>query len=166
MTGDHHRELLIRWLQGAYALEVALMKALGRQAEHATEFPELHARLNTHKIETERHAGLVEHCLKDLGAEPPNVQAKASGFLGAAQAGFTGFMDNPFIADTLVGSSSEELEIAVYQAISTLAEKLGEEEIVSICSDILEDERSMLAYFNDNLPLIIKSGIENDLLQT
>src|SRR5690554_5132133 len=165
MNTDHHRQLLIKWLEGAYTLETTLSKVLVQQAKHAHEFPELQARLEEHKRETIRHGELVKHCLEDLGADAPKLRAKASSFAGAAQAGFTGFLDNSFVKDTLVGAASEELEISMYQAIIALAEKIGEDEIASICSDILEDERAMLAFFNDNLPKMIRSGVENNLLQ-
>lgn len=165
MSTDPHRQLLIKWLEGAYTLEKTLSKALTRQAKHAREFPELQARLHEHTRETKRHCELVKHCLEDLGAEAPELRAKASSFAGAAQAGFTGFLDNTFVKDTMIGAASEELEISMYQAIIALAEKLGEDEIASICSDILEDERAMLAFFHDNLPQMIRAGVENNLLR-
>jgi ferritin-like metal-binding protein YciE len=107
-------------------------------------------RLEQHKLQTRRHESTMRRRLEAHGAQP-SVVRQAAGMLEA-------LLKLPL--DLVRGERSgraardlyttEHLEIASYELLRRVAEHAGDEETAAVCRDILEDERAMATYVEEN----------------
>lgn len=150
------RELLIAWLNDAYAMEQAQIPVLENHARDAETLPHVRARDEQHLEETRRHADLVRGCLERLGESPSKVKSVFGSMMGAMQSVATGPFRDELVKNFLQDYASENLEIASYSALISAARDLNEPDIASTCERILEDERNMARWLEDNLPTAVR----------
>ena len=84
------RQLLVTWLNDAYAMEKALVPVLENHAKDASAYPEVEARDREHAEQTRRHAELIKGCLEQLGESPSTVKTTLGSLFGFLQAPATG----------------------------------------------------------------------------
>lgn len=152
MTGN---DVLISWLNDAYAMEQSLITTLQNHASDATDQPQIQRRINEHVDETRRHADLVGKCVARLGGDTSSAKTamgKLSGFFSGMSSSMS---QDELVKNTLVESSSEHFEIASYKAIIAAAESLGHPDVVSTCQEILRDEERMAEWLDQNLPALV-----------
>ncbi len=164
MAKTNPHDLLVNWLKTAYSMETSLVNMLEDQAERASAFPEMQSRLYGHREQSQRHADLVKGCISRLGADVSQVRTGLAKFLGGTQSKLLGAYGDSIVRDAIVGSVAEQLEISSYNAIINLADKLNDEETVRVCSQILEEEKEMHAFFEDELANLVDQAYERDLL--
>jgi ferritin-like metal-binding protein YciE len=143
------RTQLVNHIDEAHALEQTVLRMLDGLIRSA-EDPEIVDRLEHHKLETQQHESLMRGRLEAHGAQPSMVR-QAAGMLEA-------FMKMPL--DLVRGERSgraardayttEHLEIASYELLRRIAERAGDEETARACLDILEQERAMARYLEEN----------------
>ena len=150
------KELLIAWLNDAYALEKALVPVLENHAKDAKDHPKIQARDEEHLEETRRHAELVKGCLERLGETPSTAKQVLGTLFGAMQAPATGMYRDEIVKNFLTDFAAENFEIASYEALVHAAEEMGEMEIAATCRGILEDERRMASWLLENLPDVVR----------
>jgi ferritin-like metal-binding protein YciE len=140
---------LVRHIDEAHALEQTVLRMLDGLIASADD-PEVIDRLEHHKLETQQHESKMRRRLEAHGAQPSLVR-QAAGMLEA-------FLKMPF---DLVRSdrsgraardayTTEHLEIASYELLRRIAERAGDEETSVACREILEQERAMATYFEEN----------------
>lgn len=145
-------KLLVDWLKHAYKMENKLVAVLNKQAEDAENFPEIKEKVKQHLEESKGHAEVVKQCLEGLGAEAPEFQADVAQVGTSLAAMFDGEAEEyKVIKNAIMGFSSENMEIAVYTTIINIAEQAGEDNIVKVCTNILEQEHEMATWLEDNL---------------
>ncbi len=164
MARKDYDELLVKWLKSAHALESTLANVLQNQAERASSFPEIQSRLYGHREESLRHANMVETCITELGGDVSGLRTQVSKLFGEAQSKMLATYEDTVVRDMIVGLTSEQMEIASYTAIITLAEELGNDRVVNICEDILQDEENMYDFLDENLEVVVRQSFEMDLL--
>jgi ferritin-like metal-binding protein YciE len=140
---------LIGHIDEAHALEQTVLRLLDGLIRSADD-PEIIDRLEHHKLETQQHESLMRGRLEAHGATPSLVR-QAAGMLEA-------FLKMPL--DLVRGESTgraardayttEHLEIASYELLRRVAERAGDEETARACRDILEQERSMATFIEEN----------------
>lgn len=155
------RELLIAWLNDAHAMEQAQIPVLRNHAKDAADYPGIRERDERHLRETERHAELVRSCLEQLGETPSATKSAIGSMMGAVQSVSTGMFRDEIVKNFLMDFAAENLEIASYSAIVTAARNLGEEEIARTCESILNDEREMAGWLEQNLPMAVRETLRN-----
>jgi ferritin-like metal-binding protein YciE len=161
---------LIQYLNEAYGterrLEVALQAHIGL-ATRAT----YKNRLRDHLSETKRHARAVAKRVKALGGTAEAVDVPGPDALGGvAQIAVTGAQRAAALAQgsihALRGTSeperqlknakteyaSEAEEIAIYSAIISAAEALGDQETVKLARSSLREEQRMSAFLEREIP--------------
>jgi ferritin-like metal-binding protein YciE len=161
---------LARYLNEAYGVEKRLETAL--EAHIAMTVKDSYRkRLREHLTETKRHAREVEKRIKRLGAAAESVDAPGPSLVGdAAQAVRGGAEKAVALAQgplhALRGTSepekmlknakteytSESEEIAVYLAIETLAETLGDIETQRLAREIRREEERMRSFIEKEIP--------------
>src|SRR3954452_238907 len=140
---------LVNHIDEAHALEQTVLRMLDGLIQSADD-PEIIDRLEHHKLETQQHESLMRGRLEAHGASPSMVR-QAAGMLEA-------FMKMPLdlVRGERTGRSArdayttEHLEIASYELLRRVAERAGDEETARACLDILEQERAMATYIEEN----------------
>jgi ferritin-like metal-binding protein YciE len=140
---------LLNHIDEAHALEQTVLRMLDGLIQSADD-PAIVDRLEHHKLETQQHESLMRGRLEAHGATPSMVR-QAAGMLEA-------FMKMPL--DLVRGERSgraardayttEHLEIASYELLRRVAERAGDEETARACVDILEQERAMASFIEEN----------------
>ncbi|CAL9470307.1 Protein YciE [Nocardiopsis dassonvillei] len=153
------RELLIDWLNDAYAMERSLEDTLERHLKDATGEPEVHARIQRHIEETRSQAETVKACVESLGGKVSKTKTIFAEMMGAVQG-----MANKPAGDTLVKNSladyaTEHFEIACYKALIVAARELGEEAIAGRLATILHQEEDMARFLEMKLPHAIRGAL-------
>ena len=140
---------LVNHIDEAHALEQTVLRMLDGLIQSADD-PQIIDRLEHHKLETQRHESLMRGRLEAHGASPSMVR-QAAGM-------FEAFMKMPL--DLVRGErtgraardayTTEHLEIASYELLRRVAERAGDEETARACRDILEEERAMAQFLEEN----------------
>jgi ferritin-like metal-binding protein YciE len=147
-VGDIQTQL-VNHIDEAHALEQTVLRMLDGLIQSA-EDPEIIDRLEHHKLETQQHESLMRGRLEAHGATPSMVK-QAAGI-------FEALMKMPL--DIVRGErtgrgardayTTEHLEIASYELLRRVAERAGDEETARACLDILEQERAMARFIEEN----------------
>jgi ferritin-like metal-binding protein YciE len=153
------RELLIAWLNDAYAMENALLPILENHAADAQGHPEIQARIYAHGDETKRHADLVRECVEKLGSSTSAGKTGLGTMFGYLQSVSTGMFSDESVKNALTDYATEHFEIACYRAIAAAAQQMGEQGVVTVCQNIIRDEQAMAEWLADNLPMITQETV-------
>jgi len=149
------------WLKDAHAMEINLENMLKGQIEEFNEFPGIQERIRLHAEETRRHATLVEEALDFIGQETSTLKegiAKISSKIGSFGSGWT---DDSPVKLVLSDFASEQFEIACYRSLICATGEAGLSEIQEICSQILEEERHMAAFLEENIDMVTRAHFEH-----
>ena len=169
---------LVKWLGEAHTKESELEMALGGHIG-LTEKASYKKRLQQHLKETREHKRGVARRIKELGGKPPagpsipaapkvvgaaagKAKAVVKGQAAAARALVT---QQP---DTHVRNAEEELreeqvEIALYLRIETLATEVGDSDTAKLVKSIRRDEERMAKYLTSELPRLVKDVVRAEI---
>jgi ferritin-like metal-binding protein YciE len=154
------RDLLISWLNDAYAMERALIPILQNHARDAeVELPETTARMRRHIEETQTHAQRVEECLRILGTSPSAVKSTVASAMGAVQSVMTGMFSDEMIKNALSDYCAEQFEVASYTALIAAADELGQSEVSRLCGENLREDQLMAAWLEQKIPAAVSHTI-------
>ena len=141
------RELFLHELGDALYAERTLVKTLPKLQEEASD-RELALGFKEHLDETQQHVKNVEEAFEKLGEKP--TAEKCPGIEGIKKE------HDDFVAEespshdvldaflTGAGARTEHYEIAAYEGLVTMAEAMGETEVVELLSENLEQEKTAL----------------------
>lgn len=146
------KELIVVWLNNAHSMEQGIAEVLERHAATAKDHPQMHARLQQHLEETRRHAEMVKGCLERLGEEPSGVKSGMASVMGAVQGMTTKMAQDELIKNALHDYGTEHFEIASYTSLIAAAQDLGDQEMVSVCQQILREEQAMADFLFQQIP--------------
>ena len=141
------RELFLHELGDVLYAERTLAKMLPKLQKEASD-EELARGFEEHLDETQQHVKNVEQAFEKLGEKP--IAEKCPGIEGIKQE------HDDFVAKespsqdvldsflTGAGARTEHYEIAAYEGLLTMAEAMGETEVVELLTDNLEQEKTAL----------------------
>ncbi len=155
-----NRDLLVRWLNEAYAMEHQLIPVLEHHANDTKDDPVAEQRIRQHVTETRRHAERLEHCMKRLGAKPSTTKSTLASLMGSAQAVSTGMFRDEVVKNALSDYAAEQFEVACYRALIHAAEKEGEPDIATACADNMREDEGMARWLDQQLPIAVDSAIQ------
>lgn len=150
-----NRELLVAWLNDAYAMEQSLIPILENHAKDASDHPEVEARDREHAEQTRQQAESIKGCLERLGESPSTVKSMMGSLFGNLQAPATGMFGDELVKNFVMDYAAENFEIACYDALITASEELGETEIAEVCRRIRQEEQAMADWIRSHLPSIV-----------
>jgi ferritin-like metal-binding protein YciE len=138
------RDLLIHELKDLYSAEKQLVKALPKVARAATN-ADLRAGVEQHLEETREHVNRLEQIFEQLGTSGRGPKCK--GMEGLIEESSTLIEDEPdeevLDAGLICGSQKiEHYEIAGYGCARAFAELLGEEEVMELLRQTLDEEKA------------------------
>jgi len=140
---------LVKHIDEAHALEQTVIRMLDGLIRSADD-PEVIDRLEHHKLESQQHEATMRRRLEAHGAQPSMVR-QAAGMLEALMK-----MPLDLVRGETAGRTArdayttEHLEIASYELLRRVAERAGDEETAVACKEILEQERAMAQFVEDN----------------
>jgi ferritin-like metal-binding protein YciE len=126
---------------GAERKVLATLKKLEQNAQRE----ELKQQFHHHLEETEGQIQNLERAMQAIGAEGGHESDSANG-ISAEGEKLIGKVDDRLIDAVLLGAAAktEHVEIAMYEGLITKAEAMGEEDIVSLLQENLEQEQHTL----------------------
>lgn len=152
----NQRDEIIDWLNDAYAMERALEVTLEKQANSGEVHRAIRERAAIHLDETRAHAEQVGRCLEMLGSSPSTVKSTASQLLETGKKYMTMFARDERVKDYLASIGAEYFEVACYRALVAAARAAGEEEIVPLLTENMEQDRAMARWLEDNIDAVIR----------
>src|SRR5437588_1858042 len=152
-------ELLIAWLNDAYAMEQALIPVLENHAKDAKDDPAARARIELHAEQTRRHAELVKGCIEQVGGSPSTLKSAVGALFGTIHSVSTGMFADETVKNALADYATEHFEIACYRALSEAAQSLDQPHIVQVCGEILRDEQEMADWLSTKVPKIVRDAL-------
>jgi len=158
-------DLLIAWLNDAYAMEKALIPILENHAKDAQNYPQIQSRIEQHVEETRRHADMVEECVERLGSSTSAVKTGLGSLFGALQSVSTGMAQDELIKNGLADFAAENFEIASYKALIAAAQAFGYQDIAQVCQQILRDEQEMASWLFEQLPVLVHETLRQVEMQ-
>lgn len=144
-TIETPRELYLHKLGAALKMENTILSMLPQLEEHAND-PQLQQALRHHLEETQGHVRNLEQAFRALGEEPDDSPCPAiEGLEKEGQANLK--MVDDSLNDAVIVSGvceTEHHEIAVYEGLITNAEAMGEQDVVALLTENLENEEATL----------------------
>ena len=156
MTG---KDLVIAWLNDAHGMENALIQILEHQIKDAKDYPQVQTKLEEHLEQTRRHADLVKGCVENLGSHTSTVKSGMASLFGQMQALSTGPAKDELVKNALADYAAENFEVASYTALITAAKELGDQQTISVCEQILQEDQAMADWLEQNLPNLVKQSM-------
>ena len=169
---------LVQWLNEAHVKESELEGALTGHIG-LTEKAPYKKRLQQHLKETREHKRSVARRIKALGGTPvagpdipvaPKLVGSAAGKAKAAVKGQVAAARALVTqqADTHVRNAQEELreeqvEIALYLRVETLATEVGDSETAKLAKRIRREEERMSKYLTAELPRLVKDVVRAEI---
>lgn len=153
------RDLLVRWLNDAYAMEHQLVPVLEHHAKDMKGDVAAEQRIRQHIAETRRHAERLEECMKRLGAKPSTTKSTLASLMGSAQAISTGMFRDEVVKNALSDYAAEQFEVACYKALIHAAERQGEPEVAAACAENMREDEAMAQWLDEQLPRAVEHAI-------
>lgn len=151
------REMLITWLNDAYGMEQAQMQALERVINDYEEYSEIQDRLNQHIEETKQQAEDLETIIENLGGSVSKTKSLLGTMMGAVQQMGTRTYGDDIVRNMILLHASEHFEHASYKSLITAANELGETEVAEVCEGILEEEKDMATWTEQQIEEMAKA---------
>jgi ferritin-like metal-binding protein YciE len=172
---------LIQYLNEAYGKEQQLETALQAHITMTTRAP-YKKRLHQHLRETKAHARDVKRRIKELGgkaeavpAPGPDALAEAAGAVQAAAQKAVAAAKGPLHLIRGTGEQEKMLknakteywnefeEIALYTAIETLAETVGDDDTAKLARAIRRDEERMAKFLERQIPTLTRAVAKEEI---
>ena len=153
-------ETLVSNLRNTHALEKQAIAVLEAQLKLLTDYPDLHARVTAHIVETREQARRLEAGLEACGDSASMVKDTLLSVMGLGQSSVQGFSDDAVLKAVAADTMTEHLEIATYRTLLALADMAGKPELRPRLEVSLREEEEMAAWFDQNLDAITRRFVE------
>ena len=153
-------EQLTKYLTDAHSIEVQALAQL-RSAPDIAGTPQLAEAFRTHLAETEGHEQMTRELLDARGAKPSKIKDTVMELGGKGFLLFAKLQpDTPgkLLAHAL---SYEGLEVASYELLSRVAERAGDERVVSAAKQIRNEERTMMQRLESNIDQAVDASLRD-----
>jgi len=160
-------DLLIEELKDLYSAETQLTKALPKMAKAAND-EALRAGFEEHLEQTQEHIVRLDRVMELLDASPEGKTCKAMKGLVAEGEDTIDEDASPAVKDAALicaAQKVEHYEIAGYGTVRTFAELLGQDEVVALLQETLDEESETdrkLTALASSLNLKAESGDEDE----
>ena len=153
-------ETLVASLRNTHALEKQQITVLNAQLDLFEQFPNLHARVTEHIVETRDQARRLEAGLEACGSSSSMVKDTLLSVMGLGQSSVQGLGDDAVLKAVTADIMEEHLEIATYRTLLALAGMAGKPELRTRLEETLQEEEAMAAWFDENLETITRRVVE------
>jgi len=153
-------DVLIGWLNDAYALEQAEERMLQRFIGDFEGYVNIQPHLQRYLVETKKQAADVKTCIESLDAHVSSAKSVLGHIAGTIQGiGTSLYKDEP-VKDMLLLHAAGHLGHASYTAIALSAETCGVSNIADVCTALALEERAMAEWAERQLPEVVGEALE------
>ena len=150
-SSDAVRSLFITGLKDAHALENQALALMNRQIERLESYPDVLARMQQHKTETDGQIQRVEEILSSLGESHSMLKDAALTMSGNMAALMHSVAGDEILKNSFANFAFENFEAASYKSLITMAEAGGFNAAVPLLQATLQEELAMAAWLDQNL---------------
>ena len=138
-------ELFVHKLGAALTMEETILQMLEHLRQEASD-PKLQRDLQQHYRETEQQVENLKRIFDALGAEPEKQSSPAIEGLEKEGKEMIKEVDDSLVDSVILGGviETEHHEIAVYDGLIIKAEQMGDDDIVALLQENLEQEEAAL----------------------
>ena len=161
------RELLAACLRQMLWIEQKLAEDVLPELSEQAHAPDLKRSFDRHRLETEAHVRTVRDVLADLDLPAEPEESPALRGLVAEHEQLAERCESPVMCDlahAVAALAAEHLELATYEALVSVAEKAGEEEIGIRLREVLEQEEFALEQVEGAMAKLLAEKVESELL--
>jgi ferritin-like metal-binding protein YciE len=139
------QELYLHKLGAALKMENTILEMLPQLEEHAND-SQLKQALSHHREETQGHVRNLEQAFRALGAKIEDASCPAIEGLEKEGQATLKMVDDSLNDQVIISGvcETEHHEIAVYEGLITNAEAMGEQDVVALLQENLENEQQTL----------------------
>lgn len=112
-----------------------------------------------HRDETNRHAEMVKSRIEAHGEDASSIKSGMSKLTGMFQGLGTKGANDTIVKNSLADYASEHFEIASYTALMVGARELEDQETADMCEQIVQDEKDIARFLEDNLPTVVQETV-------
>jgi len=145
-NGNPIHETYHTGLRNLHALEMNAIEMTERQVERLEHYPEMAARLNQHKIESEEQARRLQAILERHGTSSSAAKNAVTSVMGNVAAALHAPASDEVLKNTFANYAFEHQEIAAYTSLIAMAERLGDTAAVGPLRQSLSEEESMAKF--------------------
>lgn len=153
------KDVIVAWLNDAYAMEKQIAEVLGKQTGQAQNHPEIQQAIQTHLEQTKHHADLVKQAVEHFGGNTSSIKSGMATVMGWMQGLSTGPAQDTLVKDSLSDYGVENFEIASYRAIRAAATEMGDAFTINICDQILPQEEEMAQFLARHLTGLVQETL-------
>jgi ferritin-like metal-binding protein YciE len=145
---------LLMMLNDVLATENALIPMLQSHAANFSERHEIRQRLEQHLEATRGHVERVKECIARLEGDPSATKEALGTLAGMAGALGLDVLPGQLLKMVVADYAAENVEIASYEAIITVAEGVGDDKTAQVARKILQEEEEMAAWLRSQIPAV------------
>ena len=138
-------------LRNLHALEMTAIEMTERQVERLENYPEMAARLNQHKIESQEQARRLEAILERHGTSSSAAKNAVTSVMGNVAAALHAPASDEVLKNTFANYAFEHQEIAAYTSLIAMAERIGDTASVAPLRQSLSEEESMAKFIEGQI---------------
>jgi ferritin-like metal-binding protein YciE len=161
------RELLAACLRQMLWIERQLADEVLPELSELVRSTDLKRSFDRHRLETDAHVRTVRDVLADLRLPAEPEESPALRGLVAEHEQLAGRCESPVMCDlahAVAALAAEHLEIATYEALVSVAESAGEEEIGIRLREVLEQEEFALEQVEAAMAKLLAEKVESERL--
>jgi ferritin-like metal-binding protein YciE len=144
-------DLYLGWLRDAHAMEKQALILIDTQIPRMGGFPEMKARLQKHRTETEAQLLQIERLLARHGSSASVVKDVAGSAMAGSQALGGLFTSDIPVKGAQTSFTFENYEIATYRTLIAAAELCRDTTAIPVLERILEEEMQMADWLEGHL---------------
>ncbi len=151
MSDTETRDLFVTGLRNAHAMENQALSIMKPQLSRIEHYPEIAAKLEQHIRETEGQIGRIEEILTGLNEDHSSLKDMALSFTGAMAAMGHTIAGDEILKNSFANYAFENLEIAAYKSLLTIAEIGGHNAAALNLQANLAEEVAMAKWLDENI---------------
>jgi ferritin-like metal-binding protein YciE len=156
MTNEN---VLVPWLDDAYAMENALLPIFETHAALSADQPVLQARLQEHVERTRQHGEAIKGCIERLAHRPSRLKVSAATLMGTIQTMSAAVLGDVVLRNFLADYAAQRYQIAFYKAVMAAAADLGDTQTLQTCQGILREEEEMVDWIERQIPEVVRESL-------
>lgn len=154
MSDSEIRDIFVTGLRNAHAMENQALSIMKPQLSRIENYPEVAAMLDQHIQETKGQIARIEEILTGLNEDHSTLKDLALSFTGSMAAMGHTVAGDEILKNSFANFAFENLEIAAYNSLLTIADAGGFGAAKSMLRENLVEEKAMAAWLENNLAAV------------